>query len=146
MNAYKEKMRTRMNLVSLAAAIAALVFLALTIFREQLPVLPSFIKGFHIGAFIGFEGIAAWYLSKCMKARKNETEMKKMYIEENDERTGLILRNASTLGMSVILMGLGVAAIVSGFFSATVFFTLMASLLFVLIVFFGLWAYYAKKF
>lgn len=80
-----------------------------------------------------------------MKVRNNETELKKMYIEENDERTGLILRNASTLGMSVILMGLGVAAIVSGFFSATVFSTLMACLLFILFVFFGLWAYYAKK-
>jgi uncharacterized membrane protein len=134
-----------MNLVSFAAAIAALVFLALTIFRDQLPVLPSFIKGFHIGAFIGFEVIAVSYLGKCMKARRDDTEMKKMYIEENDERTGLILRNASTLGMSVILMGLGVAAIVSGFFSATIFFTLMACLLFVLVVFFGLWAYYAKK-
>ncbi len=145
MNAYKAKMVTRMNLVSFAAAIAALVFLALTIFRDQLPVLPSFIKGFHIGAFIGFEVIAVSYLGKCMKARRDDTEMKKMYIEENDERTGLILRNASTLGMSVILMGLGVAAIVSGFFSATIFFTLMACLLFVLVVFFGLWAYYAKK-
>lgn len=58
MNAYKAKMRTRMNLVSLAAVIAAIIYLALTIFRDQLPVLPSFIKGFHIGAFIGLEAVA----------------------------------------------------------------------------------------
>lgn len=146
MNAYKAKMRIRVNLISLAAVIAALVYVALSIYRDRLPELPSFIKGFHIGAFFGFEAVAASYLVKYMKVRKNETEMKKMFIEENDERTGLIIRNASTLGMSVILVGLGVAAIVSGFFSATIFFTLMASFLFILVVFFGLWTYYAKKF
>lgn len=145
MNAYKEKMRSRMNLVSIAAATAALVFAVLTIYRDHLPVLPSFIKGFHTGAFIGSELIAVWYLGKCMRARKNETEMKKMYIAENDERTGLILRNASTLGISIVLIGLAVAAIVSGFFSTTVFFTLMGSLFFVLIVFYALWVYYARK-
>lgn len=145
MNAYKEKLRTRINLISIAAAAAALVYVVLTIYREQLPVLPSFIKGFHIGAFIGFELFAVWYLARCMKARKNEAEMKKMFIEENDERTGLIIRNASTLGISVVLIGLAVAAIISGFFSATVFFSLMGSLLFVLIVFYALWVYYASK-
>ncbi|MCM3747791.1 hypothetical protein M3223_10520 [Paenibacillus pasadenensis] len=145
MNAYKEKLRTRINLISFAAAAAALVYVVLTIYREQLPVLPSFIKGFHIGAFIGFELFAVWYLVRCMKARKNEAEMKKMFIEENDERTGLIIRNASTLGISVVLIGLAVAAIISGFFSATVFFSLMGSLLFVLIVFYALWVYYASK-
>ncbi|WP_138751494.1 hypothetical protein [Paenibacillus sinopodophylli] len=145
MNAYKEKMRTRMNLVSFAAAGAALIFAGLMLYRDHLPVLPSFIKGFHIGAFIGFEVVAAWYLGKCMRARKNDTEMKKLYIAENDERTGLIFRNASTLGMSIVLIGLGVAAIVSGFFNANVFFTLMGSLIFVLIVFYTLLIYYARK-
>jgi len=145
MNTYKEKIRTRTNLVAIAAVVTALIYMILTFNRDNLPTLPSFIKGFHIGAFIGLELFAAFYLGKYMRVRNNDTAMKKMYIEENDERSGLILRNASTLGMSVILIGLLVAAIVSGFFSSTVFFTLMSSLLFVLIVFFGLWVYYAKK-
>lgn len=145
MNAYKGRMRIRMSLVSFAAAAAALIFIVLTIYRDHLPVLPSFIKGFHIGAFVGFQLIAVWYLGKCMRVRKDETELKKMYIAENDERSGLIIRNASTLGMSIVLIGLAVAAIVSGFFSVTVFFALIGSLFFVLIVFYVLWIYYAKK-
>ncbi|MFC4776008.1 hypothetical protein ACFO9Q_04345 [Paenibacillus sp. GCM10023252] len=145
MDTYKEKIRTRTNLVSLAAIAAAIIFLVLTLYREHLPVLPSFIKGFHIGAFIGLELFAAFYLGKYMRVRHNETAMKKMYIAENDERTALILRNASMLGMSVILIGFTFAAIVSGFFSPTVFFTLMGSLLFVMIVFYALWVYYASK-
>jgi len=145
MDAYKKNLRTRMNLVSVAAAVAALLYVGLMIYREHLPVLPSFIKGFHIGAFVGLELILGWYLGQCMRASKKESELKRMYIAENDERTGLIIRNASTLGMSVVLFGLAIAAIVSGFFSATVFYTLMASLLFVLIVFYGMWVYYARK-
>lgn len=145
MNTYKEKLRTRTNLVALAAVVTALIYTILTLNSDNLPTLPSFIKGFHIGTFIGLELFAVFYLGKYMRARNNENVMKKMYIEENDERSGLILRNASTLGMSVILICFLVAAIVSGFFSYTVFFTLMGSLLFVLFVFFGLWVYYAKK-
>lgn len=145
MNAYKEKMQARMKLVSFTAVLIALVYAVLSIFRHQLPELPSFIKGFNIGAFIGLEFIALIYLGKCRRALKDETEMKKMYIAEHDERSGLIIRNASTLGISLILFGFGIAVVVSGFFSATVFFTLMGSLLFVLAVFFILWIYYAKK-
>ena len=110
-----------------------------------LPELPGFMKGFHFNAFVGLELIAAAYLGKLMRARRDESQLKKMYIAENDERSGLILRNASTLGLSAILVGLGVAAIVSGFFGATVFFTLLGCLLFVLIVLFALWIYFAKK-
>lgn len=145
MNTYREKLRKRTNLMALAAVVTALIYLILTFNRDNLPTLPSFIKGFHIGAFIGLELFAVFYLGKYMRVRNNEAAMKKMFIEENDERNGLIIRNASTLGMSVIFIGFIVAAIVAGFFSSTIFFTLIGSLFFVLIVFFGLWFYYAKK-
>lgn len=144
MDAYKKKMRLRIKLVGFAAVTTALIYVVFTFYRDQLPVLSSFIKGFHTGAFIGLELIAVWYLIKCIRAMKNDKEMKKMYIAENDERTGQIIRNASTLGISVVLIGLLIALIVSGFLSATVFFTLMGILLFVLIVFFSLWGYYER--
>lgn len=145
MNTYKEKLRIRTNLVALAAAITALIYVVLLLNRDHLPVLPSFIKGFHTGAFLGLEVFAAFYLGKYLKARNDEHALKKMYIDENDERFGLIIRNASTLGMSIILIGLCIAAIISGFFSATVFFALLGCLLFILVVFFSLWIYYSKK-
>lgn len=145
MNEYLAKVNRRTNLVAFAAIAVALVYAALAIFRGYLPALPGFIKGFHSGAFIGAELVAVWYLAKCIRARKNETELKKMYIEETDERTGLIIRNASTLGMNIAFIGLAAAAIISGFFSATVFFAITGCLFFILLVFYSLWAYYAKK-
>lgn len=144
MNEYKKQLRIRMNIVSLAAVTAALAYAILTIYRDQLPVLPSFIKGFNTGAFVGLELLAIWYLGKCMRARKNTTDMKKMFIEENDERTGLILQYAGMYGISIIFLVLTVATIISGFFSAIIFFTLTITLIFVLIVFYGLWIYFAK--
>ncbi|MFS0724673.1 hypothetical protein [Paenibacillus sp. 1P07SE] len=60
-------------------------------------------------------------------------------------RAGLIIRNASTLTIAISFGGIGIATIVSGFFSATVFFALMGCLLFMLVVFYVLWIYYARK-
>lgn len=145
MNTYRAKMRTRASWVAAAAAVTAILFAALTIYRDQLPTLPSFIKGFHQGAFISLELLAAWFVINYLRIRNHEAKLRKWQIAETDERTGLILRNASTLAMSVIFTGLGIATIVSGFFSVTVFFSLMGCLLFILIVFYSLWIYYARK-
>ncbi|URN92751.1 MAG: hypothetical protein NAG76_12915 [Candidatus Pristimantibacillus lignocellulolyticus] len=78
MNTYKEKLRNRTNLVALAAVVTALIYTILTFNRDNLPTLPSFIKGFHIGTFIGLELFAVFYLGKYMRARNNENVMKMM--------------------------------------------------------------------
>lgn len=145
MEKYKETLRTRMNGLSLIAACAAVIYIGLTFYRDRLPVLPSFIKGFHTGAFIGIELIVAAYLGKYLRARKDEQVLKKMFIEETDERTSLILHKASTLGMIVIFGGLALATMVAGFFNTVAFFTLMGALVFALVVFYVLWVYFAKK-
>lgn len=146
MDTYKETIRIRTSRLTLVAAGTALLYIVLMFYRDRLPDVPSFIKGFHIGAFLGLELIIAFYLGKLIKVRNNDAALKSMYVAERDERTGLILRNASTLGMSVVFIGFGVAIIVSGFFNIIVFFTLLGALAFILIVFYTLWVYYARKF
>ena len=145
MEKYKEKVRIRTNSLSLLAVGTIIIYFVLMLNRDHLPVLPSFIKGFQLGAFIGLELFLVAFISKYMRARKDENRLKKMYIEENDERTGLIVLKAGSLGMVIISSGLGIATIIAGFFSATVFFTLMSALFFVLVVFYTLWVYFAKK-
>ncbi|MHA6482171.1 hypothetical protein ACX1C1_09775 [Paenibacillus sp. strain BS8-2] len=145
MNDYKKKTLIRITLVSSAAVLTAIAFLVLTLYRDQLPALPSFIKGFHIGAFIGLEAFCLIYLGNCIRVIRNEEAMKKMIIAETDERTALIVRNASALGMGMIHLGLGIATIIAGFLNKTVFFSLMGSQFFILIVFYASWVYYARK-
>ena len=145
MEQYKAKLQRRINALSLVAVGTALIYAGLVFFRGQLPAVPSFIKGFHIGAFIGLELIIAFYLGKCMQAIKNADTLKKMRIAETDERTGLVLQKASSLGMSVMFFGLGLAAIISGFLNVVMFFTLLGVLFFALVVFYTLWVYFARK-
>jgi len=145
MDKYKLKVKTRKNVLSLVATATLLIYVGLVFYRGGLPDLPSFIKGFHIGAFIGVEVALVFFLVKYIKASKNEAELKKQYIEENDERNIVILHSASILSIAIILIGLGIASVIAGFFNPLIFYTLLVCLLFVLIVFFALWMYYAKK-
>ncbi|GAK40526.1 hypothetical protein PUW24_19810 [Paenibacillus urinalis] len=145
MEKYKIQVTTRKNALLLIAAAMLLIYAGLVFYRGGLPELPSFIKGFHTGAFIGVELCIVFFLVKYRKASKNEAELKKLYIEENDERNAVILQSASSLSMVIILVGLGMASVIAGFFNTMIFYTLMAALFFVLIVFFVLWIYFAKK-
>ncbi|MCM3129583.1 hypothetical protein ACFQ3J_07630 [Paenibacillus provencensis] len=71
-----------------------------------------------------------FFLAKYIKASRNEAELKKLYIEENDERNAVILQSASSLSMVMIFVGLGIASMIAGFFNAVIFYTLLAALLF----------------
>ncbi|MBY0116988.1 hypothetical protein [Paenibacillus xylanexedens] len=144
MDKYKIKVKTRKNVLSLVAAATLLIYVGLIFYRGGLPDLPSFIKGFHTGAFIGVEVAVAFFLVRYIKASINEAELKKQYIEENDERSVMILQRAGTLSTAIILISLGVASVIAGFFNPLIFYTLLTCLLFVLIVFFALWMYYAR--
>ncbi|WP_315372660.1 hypothetical protein MKY95_17290 [Paenibacillus sp. FSL P4-0176] len=145
MDKYKIKIKTRKNVLSLVAAATLLIYVGLIFYRGGLPDLPSFIKGFHTGAFIGVEVAVAFFLVRYIKASNNEAELKKQYIEENDERSVMILQRAGTLSTAIILIGLGVASVIAGFFNPLIFYTLLTCLLFVLIVFFALWMFYARE-
>ncbi|KLU54948.1 hypothetical protein EL84_22835 [Paenibacillus sp. VT-400] len=145
MDKYKIKIKTRKNVLSLVAAATLLIYVGLIFYRGGLPDLPSFIKGFHTGAFIGVEVAVAFFLVRYIKASNNEAELKKQYIEENDERSVMILQRAGTLSTAIILVGLGIASVIAGFFNPLIFYTLLTCLLFVLIVFFALWMFYARE-
>ncbi|MEK4368318.1 hypothetical protein [Paenibacillus sp. FSL R5-0473] len=145
MDKYKIKIKTRKNVLSLVAAATLLIYVGLIFYRGGLPDLPSFIKGFHTGAFIGVEVAVAFFLVRYIKASNNEAELKKQYIEENDERSVMILQRAGTLSTAIILIGLGIASVIAGFFNPLIFYTLLTCLLFILIVFFALWMYYARE-
>ncbi|MEK4072667.1 MULTISPECIES: hypothetical protein [Paenibacillus] len=145
MDKYKIKIKTRKNVLSLVAAATLLIYVGLIFYRGGLPDLPSFIKGFHTGAFIGVEVAVAFFLVRYIKASNNEAELKKQYIEENDERSVMILQRAGTLSTAIILIGMGIASVIAGFFNPLIFYTLLTCLLFVLIVFFALWMYYARE-
>ncbi|MDS0524855.1 hypothetical protein NNC19_04125 [Clostridium sp. SHJSY1] len=103
------------------------------------------IHGFQVGLFVGIELVAIFHIVKFIRALKNEEELKKLYIKENDERDKFINDKICNKGYNFLLILLGIAAIISGFFNPTVFFTLVLVLVFSAIILISLKLYYNKK-
>lgn len=70
MDNYKVQVKTRKNVLSLVAAATLLIYVGLVFYRGGLPELPSFIKGFHTGAFIGAELCFVFFSPSTLKPAK----------------------------------------------------------------------------
>ena len=104
------------------------------------------IPAFQIGMFIGFQIILLLYIAKYKKALKTQDDLKKLYIEEYDERTKLINYKISGGGFLFSIGGVATATIIAGFFNQIVFVTLLAILTFMILVIQSLKVYYKNKF
>lgn len=77
---------------------------------------------------------------------KNEEELKALYVKEHDERVLLISQKASSLTVIMMLIGLGIATVISVFFNSTIFLTLVVVTFIFACVMIGTKRYYHKKF
>lgn len=103
------------------------------------------IHGFQVGVVLGLQMVMLVFMAKYSKALKDDNELKKLYIEENDERTKLISYKTGRVGFCVILGGIGMATVISGFFNTVVFITLLTVLVFTVIVQGVLYMYYKRN-
>lgn len=94
----------------------------------------DFLSGFQIGVFIAFILICIFFLAKYTTALKSEKVLKEMYIKETDERSVKISELTGVRLQKIICFPLLFSAIISGYFSAEVFFTLIAVIFFISIV------------
>lgn len=113
-----------------------MAFIALTgVYNNRQAVnnteITDMIRGFQVGIFIGLQTIMILYIVKYRKALNNQDELRKIYIEENDERTKLIKDKIGGVGFNFSLGMIATATIISGFFNQVVFVTLCAALFFV---------------
>lgn len=79
------------------------------------------------------------------KAIKDDKEMKKYYIEENDERTIALDRLSSKISFNIILYTLLVACIITGFINSTISLTLLAVTVFIFLCKVIIYTVYSKK-
>ena len=77
---------------------------------------------------------------------RDEKTLKRLYIEENDERSIMIMQKTGAIGMTICNVGLAFAAVIAGFFNQVAFFSLFGAAVFTALVkgFFKL--YYHCKF
>jgi uncharacterized membrane protein len=75
----------------------------------------DFVKGFNSGVFSAVVGLSILsIISNCLTLR-NEEKLKKLYIDENDERKLLIQQKSSSSTFNIVLYFLLLAAIVGRF-------------------------------
>lgn len=150
MENYKKIIKKRMHLAA-GFNCLALIFISFTGYRQDVMAIVSgnisdMIRGFQTGVFIGLQLFMVIFITKYRKAIKSEDSLKKLYIEENDERKKLIRDKIGGTGLNFIIGSAAAAVVISGFFSETVFITLLAVLMFIAMVKGFLKLYYRNKF
>lgn len=100
---------------------------------------------FAVGMLIGIQFVLIAHMTKWRRAMKSEESLKRLYIVEHDERTKFIRAKIGGVGINILVAGLAAAAICASFLHTTVFITLLAALLFTLLVQLALKIYYRKK-
>ena len=150
METFRQKLKARV--IGLAVVIIAmnLIYLVLLVSGDRLAFMPRMIpdgmKEFTMGAMSGLTLFLAIRLITTAVTLRSEEAVKSRYIRENDERKHMIQQKTGSLGFQIAGVGLGFAAVVAGFFDQTVFFTLIMSLLFLVLVKAALRLYFARKY
>lgn len=148
MQKFRKKIEKRRNIavlvsISFLVIVGILAYLVITGDENEMN---SFVQGYQLGFFLGIEGVLIFNIMKSQKALKNEEELKALYVKEHDERVLLISQKASSLTVIMMLIGLGIATVISGFFNSTIFLTLVVVTFILACVMIGTKRYYHKKF
>ena len=105
----------------------------------------DYLAGFQLGGLVGIQGILIINIIRNVRALKDETRLKAMYIKEHDERTQLIWAKSGGTVMYVCAIALILAGIVGGYYNPIVFFSLISAGVFLLLVKAGCKIYYSRK-
>ena len=133
---YEKTLKTRRNLSVLGMILGLIVLVIVNLWTPDADLtFADFFKGVYLGT-----GIV-----KVKNLLKDPELQKKTRIQEQDERQTLIAMKTCSSAL-MILIGLEYfALLLSGMFNATVFFTLLAVLVAVLVVMIGCKLYYSRR-
>ena len=88
------------------------------------PSARDFISGFQVGLLLALCVFALYRKVRCQRALRDA--VRRLYYQEHDERTRYIAQQVGRSSMAVNTVLLVVAAVIAGYFSVTVFVTLLA--------------------
>ena len=140
MENFKRKLRNRIiiTVIYCVIVLALTIVAAITDFNDSA-------TAFNLGFGTGIGAVAVFFMIKYCGALKNEEKLKKLYIEEHDERQKHVDALVGRTGINIIILLFVLAMLVSHYFSRTIFYTLLAATLFTVAVKAILGVYYNKK-
>jgi hypothetical protein len=145
MDNFKRKIRSRTIFLILLFVSLIAIYLVLFLNQDKLLKPSSDIMNFHGGALTSIGILLILDILRYLRAIKDDSKLKELYIKENDERTIMIMQKTGAAGINICILGLGIATVVAGYFNELIFFTLLGATLFVALVKGLFKLYYFKK-
>lgn len=131
MQEYRKKLKKEIifNAVGAAILLAVQILAWLGIIR---PVsagerYQDFWNGFIAGASLGVMALMILGIIKDARALKNEERLRRLYIKCGDERTRTIEEKARSTAANIFLLSMMPIIVIGGYFSTTVFFSLLGA-------------------
>lgn len=147
MEEYGNKIKKRIRILAAGLAFCTIAIVAGGIIGRSLDGnMSDFMQGFQAGLIGGLGGIFVFLIILYVLALNNKTRLKKMYINETDERNLLIYNKSGSVGMNVVMVGLAAASAVAGYFDTAVFTALLCATFFTALVRAALKIYYSFKY
>ena len=155
MDAYKEKLKNSLRIYTVAAMILILFsaagFLAEAGLINLTPVTgdshwQSMWRGMISGVSFGISAMMLVGIIRTRKALLHDTELKKMYIKDHDERQIQIWTSARALSMQIFLIFGLAAGLIVGYFNMTVGITILSCVVIHALIGISCKIYYSKKF
>lgn len=140
MENYKRKVKNRLIFAGIYCAII-LILIAVAMIDS----LNDSATAFNLGFGIGIELVVIFFMGKYFGALKSDDKLKKLYVEENDERRKHIDSKIGSTGINITILFIVTAMLIFNYFNQTVFITLLAVTLFIVTVKIVLKLYYNNK-
>jgi len=155
MEQYKEKLKVNYRITALCAFFLVVVSIFGILVQGGIISLTPMVgdgqwhskwRGLLTGASAGGAGAMISILTRIRKALKDEKELKKLYIRDNDERQIHIWTYARASAMQAFLFLGMVAVIVAGHFSIPVSLTILICIVVNILLGLGFKLYYSRKY
>ena len=144
MEQFRKKIKIRMTLIS----IVLLVFVAILLYNQfgaADALKESLVFSFQTGFSASGSLVLVFWLVKNRRALADETKLRALMNQENDERMSAIRAKAGIPMVLILSMALVLGGMIIGYFNETVFVVLIGVALFQLLVSLGVKLYYKVK-
>ena len=142
MEEFKKKLKTQQLLSTMVLTSSLAVYFLLRFLTKDVS---DFAQGLTTGFWIAIEVLALVNTVRLLVTLRNEEEIKKLYIQEKDERNIAIQKETSQKSSVINVIVLGLAVLVAGFFDIKVSVTLFAVLSVSALITIAVNLYYRKK-
>jgi len=150
MKSFEQEIKKRLRGRLIYAICGGAIIIAAFIIRAYIPgdttTADNWAIGVLIGLFAGVEISAIRSIEKYRRVLKNPEALETLHIQETDERNRVIILRTCRAVVRQTLNILGLALIISAFLSQTVFWTIIAAILLIVVLYYALFAYYSRKY